>query len=133
MKGVCFVLIFILFYSFIACNKEKEVVLDNEWLVFSIRLENGDFTTPTSQYYFIPENRNSFKLLLDINTCSGKVNFRSKTVAFSDGITCTEACCDSDFAIALINNLVKTKYWEINGQKLVLSNDKGLEIVFNKR
>ena len=133
MKGHFFTLIFSLFFSLVACDKDKDIVMDNEWIASSIRFENGDFVTPVSQYYFILENNNQFRLQLDINLCGGEVYFRKKTVEFKNGIGCTEACCDSEFAIALVDNLTQTKNWEISTNQLVLTNDKGLMIVFLKK
>jgi heat shock protein HslJ len=133
MKGFFYTLIFALFFSLVACDTDKDIVMDNEWIASSIRFENGDFVTPVFQYYFILENNNQFRLQLDINLCGGNVYFRKKTVEFKNGIGCTEACCDSEFAIALVNNLTQTKNWEINANQLVLTNDKGLKIVFLKK
>jgi heat shock protein HslJ len=133
MKGLFFTLIFSLFYSLVACNKDKDILMENEWIASSIRFENGDFITPLAQYHFIIENNNQFRLQLDINMCGGEVYFRKKTVEFKNGIGCTEACCDSEFAIALVDNLTQTKYWEISNNQLVLTNDKGLNIVFLKK
>ncbi len=133
MKMLFYTLIFALFFSLVACNKDKDIVMANEWIASSIEFENGDFVTPVSQYYFILENNNQFRLQLDVNLCGGEVYFRKNTVEFKNGIGCTEACCDSDFAMALVDNLTQTKYWEIKSNDLVLTNDKGLQIVFVKK
>jgi hypothetical protein len=130
MKGLFYTLILALFFSLVACDKDKDIVMDNEWIASSIRFENGEFITPVSEYYFILEKNNQFRLQLDVNSCGGEVCFRNKTVEFKNGIYCTEACCDSDFAIALVENLPQTKYWEISTDQLVLTNDKGLVKLF---
>ncbi len=132
MKILLHLLIFAFFFSLVACNKEKEIVIDNDWIASSIRFENGDFSTPDSQYHFTIENKNQFSLRLDVNLCRGTVYFRKKSVVFK-GIGCTEACCDSESAIALVDNLNKTKYWEASNNQLVLTNDKGLKIVFDEK
>ena len=133
MKEIFYTLIFSLFFFLVACDKDKDIVMDNEWIASSIKFENGDFISPVSQYYLILENNNQFRLQLDINLCGGEVYFRKKTVEFKNGIGCTEACCDSEFAIALVDNLTQTKNWEIITNQLVLTNDKGLMIVFLKK
>jgi len=133
MQTVFKTLILIFFFVLVACNKEKDIVLSNEWIAASITYENGDFITPNSEYFFILDNKNKFTLRLDINLCWGSVHFRKKTVDFKNGIGCTQACCDSEFAIALINNLENTKNWDIVENQLILKNDKGLKIVFNKK
>lgn len=132
MKIFLHLLIFAFFFSLVACNKEKEIVIDNDWIASSIRFENGDFSSPDSQYHFTIENKNLFSLRLDVNLCRGTVYFRKKSVVFKS-IGCTEACCDSEFAIAIIDNLNKAKYWEVSNNQLVLTNDKGLKIVFDEK
>lgn len=71
MKKVFTQLFVIFIFSLIACDLEKEIDIDNEWIAASIKLENGDFMTPTSNYNFILENNNQFSLQLDINRCGG--------------------------------------------------------------
>ncbi len=128
MKSI--IRILICFFVLSACNKEKDIELSNEWIVASITLENGGFLTPNSDYLLNLEKKDRFSLRLDINVCEGSVEFKEKTVEFYNGIACTEACCDSEFAVALASNLDKTKKWDIVENQLILKNDKGLKIVF---
>jgi len=132
MKSINLALIFVSFFLMVSCEKDIAIVLDNQWVASSIKFENGDFETPGSLYYLIFENKGQFRLQLDVNLCGGEVSFKKKLVNFKNGIACTEACCDSEFAIALINNLTRTKYWAVNNRLLVFSNDNGLEIIFEK-
>ncbi|KRP27540.1 hypothetical protein [Polaribacter sp.] len=133
MKKVFTQLFVIFIFSLIACDLEKEIDIDNEWIAASIKLENGDFMTPTSNYNFILENNNQFSLQLDINRCGGNVYFKTKTVEFKNGIACTKACCDSEFAIALVTNISTSKKWEIISNQLIFTNDAGLKIIFEKK
>ncbi len=133
MKTVFYTLFFTSFFFIIACEKDKDVILDSEWIASSIIFENGDFTNPNSYYYLIFENKGQYRLQLDINLCGGEVSFKGKSVKFKNGMGCTEACCDSDFAIALVDNLTKTTNWGLNANQLVFTNDKGLEIIFVKK
>lgn len=131
MKSI--IRILICFFVLSACNKEKDIELSNEWIAASITLENGGFLTPNSDYVLNLEKKDRFSLRLDINVCEGSVEFKEKTVEFNNGIACTEACCDSEFAMALVSNINKTKNWDIVKNQLILKNDKGLKIVFNGR
>lgn len=133
MNGLFYTLVFVLFILIISCDEDKDIVLDREWTASSIRFESGDFVNLNSQYDFILEDNNQFRLQLDVNLCGGSVFFRKNTVEFKDGTGCTEACCDSENAIALVDNLTKTINWEINANQLILTNDKGLEIIFLKK
>lgn len=133
MKTVFKALILTSIFALAACNKDKDILFSNEWIAASITQENGDFITPNSDYTLILESKSQFSLRLDVNLCGGKVYFRRQKVNFKDGIYCTEACCDSEFAIALVNNLDKTRNWSIVGNRLMLKNDKGLLIVFNRK
>ncbi len=133
MKTIFYTLFFASFFFLIACEKDKDVISDSTWIASSIKFENGDFANPNSQYYLVFEHKGQYRLQLDINLCGGEISFKEKSVKFKNGMGCTEACCDSDFAIALVDNLTKTKNWVLNANQLVFTNDKGLEIIFVKK
>jgi len=133
MNTLLRILLFASFLFLVACEKDKDIILDSEWIASSIRLENGAATTPDSEYTLAFENKGSYSLRLDVNLCGGEVSFRRKSVKFRNGMNCTEACCDSEFALSLASNLTKSKYWELNANQLVFTDDNGMEIIFVKK
>jgi heat shock protein HslJ len=68
----------------------------------------------------------------DINLGGGGVGFNKDTVDFSEGIYCTKACCDSEFANTVIQLLPENTQWKLSNNPLIFFNKKGLEIVFRK-
>lgn len=133
MKTLLKTLFFFSLLAFYACNDKKDLVYTNDWIAKSITHANGVFETPNFEYLFIVEKKNEFSLRLDINTCGGNVKFGRKTVEFKNDIFCTEVCCDSDFALSLINKLPTTEKWTVEGNLLILENENDLKIVLEKK
>ena len=130
MKTTLLALFFLFLLHLTSCNKDKANVIDNQWIATSIVLENDVILTPNSNYYLSFESKDQFSLSLDINHCGGEVHFKKNTVEFKSGAYCTEACCDSDFAITLLNQLTQIEQWELIENQLIFSNPRGLKIVF---
>lgn len=133
MKKIIYALCITCLFLLNTCDANKDVILDSEWIASSIKFENGDITTPDAEYILIFENKRQYRLQLDVNLCGGEAFFKGKSVRFNNGMACTEACCDSPFAIALVEHLTKTRNWQLNGNELVFSDDKRMEIVFAKK
>ena len=71
----------------------------------------------------------SYGLQLDINGCSGLISkARNGEINFKPG-ACTEACCDSDGAICLLQVLSRVERYEFDGDRLILSTSSA-EIIF---
>ncbi len=130
MKTTLYALFVLFFLNLISCNKEIKNVTDNQWIARSVVLENNVILTPNETYCLSFESKDQFSLSLDINHCGGEVHFKNKTVEFKSGAYCTEACCDSDFAITLLNQLTQIEQWELIENQLIFSNTRGLKIVF---
>lgn len=129
-----FLLIFsILTLLLLSCDKANiDILVETDWVAESIQQENGTILTPVADYILSFENNHQFGLKLDINLCGGGADFKKETVDFSEGIYCTKACCDSEFANTLIQLLPENTHWNISNNQLVFSNKKGLEVVFIK-
>jgi len=117
----------------LSCDKaDIGILVETDWVAESIQQENGTTLTPDADYILSFENDHQFGLKLDINQCGGGVDFDKETVDFSEGIYCTKACCDSEFANTLIQLLPENTHWKLSNNQLFFSNKKGLEIVFRK-
>jgi heat shock protein HslJ len=117
----------------LSCDKANiDILVETDWVAESIQQENGVILIPDADYILSFENDHQFGLKLDINLCGGGVDFKKETVDFSEGIYCTKACCDSEFANTLIQLLPENTHWNVSNNQLNFSNKKGLEIVFRK-
>jgi heat shock protein HslJ len=134
MNNMFKLLFFITILAFTACNKDRGNVINSEWIATSITYEDGQTATPDmkAKYILSFEDKKKYRLQLDINSCGGEVTFKSKSVKFKNGMNCTEACCDSDFAVSLTDKLPQTDSWKIKGNNLIFENNKGLKVSFIK-
>jgi heat shock protein HslJ len=133
MKFTFLPIISILSLLLLSCDKaDIEILVETDWVAESIQRENGIILTPDADYILSFENDHQFGLKLDINLCGGRVDFKKETVDFSEGIYCTRACCDSEFANTLIQLLPENTHWKLSNNQLIFSNKQGLEILFRK-
>lgn len=125
----------ILLLALVSCKKDKSTVIINSWVAESVTQENRDVLTPENQIEYILsfESENKYTLKLDVNSCSGELAFKRKSVQFNSGVACTKACCDSKFAMLLIAILPKTDKWKISGNRLSFTNNKGVSVSFIKK
>jgi len=66
---------------------------------------------------------------LDVNGCSGLISkARNGEINFKPG-ACTEACCDSDGALCLLDALLVVDSYDLQGDQLILTG-KSVEITF---
>lgn len=133
MKNVFYVILLVCIGALSACNANLDSLVSHEWKAVSMRLENGTVSTTDSLYSLDFENARQFRLQLDINTCGGELTFRGQSVRFQNGMMCTEACCDSEFATTLAANLTKAQKWELQNNTLIFTSEKGLRIEFVKK
>lgn len=125
---------FLSVFCLTACSKKSDEITDNEWVAISIKLENGTFLTPVADYLLTFDNGSKFKLQLDKNSCMGRMTFGENRVSVDDGISCTEACCDSEFAEILVESLQDVDTWRIiETNRLLFTNKSGLEVLFEKK
>lgn len=64
---------------------------------------------------------NSYRLQLDVNSCGGELLSISELGILFSSPACTEACCDSDFALRLVSLLSSINMYKIEGDTLRLS------------
>ncbi len=133
MKIAFRLLFLITLFVLFSCNKDSDNEILGSWKAVSITYEDGEIALPDAEYLLTFENPSQYRLQLDINNCFGEISFNNNTVEFPDGIGCTEACCDSDFAISLAQELPQTQQWEITANQLLFSNDMGLQVVFKMK
>ena len=62
----------------------------------------------------------SYTLQLDINSCGGSIGgVQNNKIEFNDP-ACTEACCDSEGALCLLDALLVVDSYELTASQLIL-------------
>lgn len=113
-----------------ACQPDRQDVVDNAWVVVSYRLTETDSLRNAPRAFTLSfDDRKSFSFQLDVNRCGGSVNFKpNNIVVFSQTPTCTEACCDSPYALGVLSALKEVNRFELLNEQLILTGNGGLRI-----
>ena len=128
MRWFIFSLIAITFFS---CNKEEDSELLNKWKVEGYVKDSFSLSQTASSDLYITFNKNkSVELSLEINRCGGNFSLDEKTITISN-FSCTEACCDSEFSMELLDLLSQINTYSISGNQLTLTGDDQLKIRLN--
>jgi len=122
------------------CSKDKQTIVGNEWQVESIKVHaDSTLQFPDSGKVYILSFENKkidlnrkYTLKLDVNSCTGKVRFKSKSTVDFETHGCTKICCDSDFAKKIIDILPNVNKYDISGAALTFTSENG-EILNLKR
>lgn len=134
ISKIIFYTVFVSALAFTACQPERNEIRANRWEVSYLKMaENDSNWTATGSYVLEFPARNQFSLQLDVNTCGGEADFRINSGIRLDGVYCTEACCDSEFAAQLLQMLPKVKQYAWNEEQLILKGDGGLQIVMIRK
>ncbi len=117
-------LLSLLILMVIGCSKEKQIVIENNWQVESIKVHADSALQYPAQgkiYTLTFEDKKSYVKKLDVNKCSGKVKFKSNnSIDFTD-TGCTEICCDSDFATNIVYILIDVEKYQLTDTTLILT------------
>ena len=125
---------FIIFLLSSTCIRDniKIDLKSNDWEIVKIR-KQGEFLYSTTVISYIVKfiDNDNYTIKLDVNNCIGNYNIGSKGKIEIISPACTKICCDSDFAIELMNLLPKMSNYYISGNELFL---EGIgEIVLRKK
>ena len=114
------------------CSTNQQDVIQNTWKVESYKMGELDSIKTTTQTYTLSfADRRNFSFKLDVNTCGGTVDFKpNNIVVFGQSPTCTEACCDGQFALGVLGALKQVNRFELINERLTLSGNNGLRIDF---
>lgn len=114
----------------LACSPDRNTVTDNRWVVVNYRLSEADSVRNAPRSYVLSfDDRRNFSFRLDVNTCGGSVNFQTNNIVlFTQNPTCTEACCDSAFALGVLSALKEVNRYDLLNEQLTLSGNGGLRI-----
>ncbi|MEO0341236.1 MAG: hypothetical protein AAF242_18740 [Bacteroidota bacterium] len=121
-----FLLAILSFTLLLACDNEKECcttfpdLIGPEWLSVNIK-EGGNTTVAPHEAILTFGPENTYGLQLDVNLCGGDINLQQRTlqIDFLNAL-CTEACCDSDYAVRLREFLIEADSYELSTQDLII-------------
>ena len=123
---VTLLLLMLLYFG--SCSKDKQTIVGNEWQVESIKVHADStlqYPSSVNIYMLSFENKKSYDLRLDVNSCAGKVKFMSNNTVDFESSGCTKICCDSDFAMKIIDILAYVNKYDISGAALTFTSENG--------
>ncbi len=113
-----------------SCSSDIDELAGN-WEAESLSSGNLDCEEQLDGSYIldIEARSETFGISLDINSCSGSINgARRGNIEFKDP-ACTEACCDSEGALCLLDALLVVDSYDLQGDLLILTGNS-VEISF---
>jgi len=116
-------------------NAEKTISPVGSWTVISFPTDPKDGKTPNTQKSYVVnfDADNSMGITLDINTCGTSYKVKDGMISFQEGMTCTEACCDSKEATFLTSQFKGSLKYSIEGPTMTIKTDKGdIQLINNK-
>ncbi len=122
-----------MFFS-IACKKSSSTDnnLFSRWKVEGY-LENGSSISQsaTTDVFIELKNNKTFSIEREINACGGTFSIDKEEFTFGPSVSCTEACCDSDFSKTLTGLLDSVQAYHFTGNQLNFSGPDNLIIRLN--
>ena len=116
----CLTLIFV-FSIFYSCDKNKnDETLLGKWKVEKLYKDSLMLPQIDNEYIFEFVDDTTVNVKLDVNSCYGKYNMSCNDCIDFQGFGCTEACCDTKYALGIINIANETTYFSIDGDQLIL-------------
>lgn len=109
-----------------SCEKEKvDVLLTNSnWEVEKYKLNvDGEYLSSSESYILKFGDDTGFSIFLDVNGCGGSYSVSANGDLVISQLYCTEVCCDSDYALNLIQLLPKMNSFYGLGDELVLEGE----------
>lgn len=105
------------------------------WTVISFPVESKEDKAPNMQKSYVVnfDADNSMGITLDVNTCGTSYKVKDGLISFQEGMTCTEACCDSEEANFLTSQFRGSLPYSIEGAAMTIKTDKGDILLVNNK
>ncbi len=102
------------------CCFLSPTIADEEWSSISIKRDRETWVAPHDLCLAF-DTDSTYTLLLDVNRCSGQMqlDLNSGTIEILN-TSCTFACCDSEYSVALFQFLMEVDRFEILSKNLIL-------------
>lgn len=113
------------------CSKKEIALANTRWKILEFRQPNATSAQlPTKDYILEFQNENSLNIRLDVNNCMGSYEITDKGAIRISPLGCTKMCCDSEFALNLVNNFSKMQTFKVKAKTLYLKGEG--EIILEK-
>lgn len=136
MKRVILLALALISITIVSCREENiDVDLQaNEWKVVKMKKAGDDsYDRPDEDYILTFASDTSLTLTLDINECSSTYNIpENGIIEVEEGISCTNVCCDSEFAETMTFFLSQAVSYYGKGKRLFFECEDGTEVVFKE-
>lgn len=118
---------FLVMLCFTGCHEDDEIsdITAVNWKVISIKMNHQtNFEFPKNDYILRFTSDSTYHLNVDVNACTesifekdnaGKINFKP--------MGCTKMCCDSDFAVHMLQLLYSIENYKVIGHILSLEGE----------
>jgi len=123
MKRILIALLVMASALFGECSKgEFNDSIIGEWEVISL-YDGQVYNNKTGNTYVLKFGEdNQVSIRLDINSCGSGYDIKCDECISFAGFLCTEVCCDSDFAMKLIEVIGEATKYDIKSDILTLKN-----------
>jgi heat shock protein HslJ len=114
-------LILTITFSSLSCfSGNKSALTDRDWGIRQIKFSGAaDWVTLPGTYRLSFSDNNQASIRLDVNTCFGDVEIGTRSIDLNL-TACTEACCDSEIALQMLQSLYRVDQYTIKGDSLRL-------------
>ncbi len=123
MKPLLFLLSSISYFFFTGCAKDVSIdSIVGKWEVISVYKGKAYDNKSNNTYILDFKDDKNVSIKLDVNACSSEYSANCDDCINISLFRCTEACCDSDYAIKLIEVISESTKYEIKSDILTLRN-----------
>jgi heat shock protein HslJ len=113
--------------AFSSCQKRTSVdAVPGLWRVASIQALGEASQSAEAEYILNFEEDGNLLFRLDVNDCGGSYQLPAPGRIRIERLVCTRICCDSPFALQLIQLLPAADSYELQGNQLTLSGAEGV-------
>ncbi|MEN8249562.1 MAG: META domain-containing protein [Bacteroidota bacterium] len=133
-KNSIYGLILIFGMTLLGMSCQEEIVdVDltlNTWKVEKIkRRGSGSFEKTENTYFLKFRNDSTLTIGLEVNTCIGHYSIPQAGNIEIASIGCTKACCDSEYAEALIQLFQNVTDYYLKGEELYMEGDGEIVLI----
>lgn len=114
--------------TLLSCNDQQDIstISDNNWVVIGFKRDADAISKkPQIEYTFTFESKNQLSVQLDINLCGSDIKFKKNNTLEVSGFSCTEACCDSEMAVMIVDHLQGENTYTLLGNRLDVRTSEG--------
>jgi hypothetical protein len=118
----------IAFFALSSCKKDNPALI-GEWEVVAIRAsENADWENAPETIEFIFEEKQKMSIGLSVNRCNTSFSSCTCGSMVINAPSCTEACCDSEFSLRILDFITEINAHEIDNDELILKGGRYIKL-----